>query len=505
MYKFDPHENEVQYLEDVATSYWHSEVLFSAVELGIFEHIQQPKTVDEICTVFDCDSKAMIRFLEVLLLMGLVSTYQGSYMNSQISSTYLIKGKEMYQGDSILWRKELKSQWNELTETIKKGKRIHYIPEDDEHILYERTKKYISAMDAVIKDKAKEIVSMFENIELEGNVLDVGAGSGAFSAEFIKRYPQLHATLFDLENVIKIGEEKYKGVDSIHFHVGNILENWTIQSNYQCIIFSNILHAYSEEEVEQIFEQGMERISAGGYFIIHDFFMEHSQLKAGLSDLNMMINTYNGKVFHANWICEKLEQLGLDHTNLIPLEGDTGVIFASKSANSIRKLCINKQKLLLQKITTDYGLSSYRRIVPNTDVFLTDIASLKCQYGCDFYVKGTCQTKCANLEKTKDLLLEFSQGVLIEGEPPTKDFQKKMLQIEKAAFKLGFYKAFVLWAGPCSLCETCKRGEDHCTRTRPSMESYGIDVFETVRKQGITLKTLDKQEYIKYFGLLLLE
>jgi len=505
VYKFDPQKNEVQYLEDLATSYWNSEVLFSAVELEIFERIQQPKTLDEICNGYECDPKSMERFLEVLILLGLLSQYQGRYVNSHVSNTYLVKGKEMYQGDSILWRKELKSQWNELTETIKKGKRIHYIPEDDEQVLYERTKKYISAMDAVIKNKAKEIVSMFGNVKFQGNILDVGAGSGAFSAEFLKRYPQLHATLFDLENVIKIGREKYKDIDSINFHVGNILEHWDLQRNYDCIIFSNILHAYSETEVEEIFKQGMEKVSIDGYFIIHDFFMEHSQLKAGLSDLNMMINTYNGKVFRAQWIYEKLEQLGLHHTNLIPLDGDTGVIFASKSASSIQSLRIDKQKSLMQKITTDYGFHSATRIVPNKEVFLTNIAPLKCEYGCEFYDKGTCQTKCASLEKTKELLHEFSQGILIEGEPPTKEFQNKMIQIEKDAFKLGFYKAFVLWAGPCSLCETCKRDEDHCSKTRPSMESYGIDVFETVRKQGLTIKTLDKQEYVKYFGLLLLE
>lgn len=38
-----------QYLEDLATGYWFSEVLFTAVELDIFTHIERGgKSVEEI-------------------------------------------------------------------------------------------------------------------------------------------------------------------------------------------------------------------------------------------------------------------------------------------------------------------------------------------------------------------------------------------------------------------------------------------------------------------------
>nr|WP_281350142.1 DUF2284 domain-containing protein [Alkalibaculum sporogenes] len=421
-----------------------------------------------------------------------------------MSNTYLIKGKELYQGDSILWRKELKSQWDVLTETIRRGKRIHYIPQDDEQVLFERTKRYINAMDAVIKSKAKEIVSMFGNLELKGKILDVGAGSGAFSLEFIKRYSNISVTLLDLENVINLGKEKYKDVDSIKYHMANILEEWKVEGDYQVIILSNILHAYSEDEVEHILDEAVKNISNTGCLVIHDFFMEHSRLKAGLTDLNMMINTYNGKVFYGKWIGDKLTERGLNHSNLVPLEGDTGVVFASPSKTFIESLALNKIKVISQKIA-DFGFNNSVKINPQKEVFQTSIAPLKCEYGCGFYAKGTCQTEHIHIDKARQFISEFSVGILIEGEPPTKEFQISMLQIEKEAFKLGFYKAFILWAGPCSLCERCKGRETHCSKTRPSMESYGIDVFKTVREKGIKLKTLDNQDYVKYFGLLLLE
>jgi predicted metal-binding protein len=106
------------------------------------------------------------------------------------------------------------------------------------------------------------------------------------------------------------------------------------------------------------------------------------------------------------------------------------------------------------------------------------------------------------------MVKDYKKALLLEGEPPAKDFQARVLQAERAAFKAGFHKAFSFWAGPCSLCESCA-GNGRCTNTansRPSMEGAGIDVFETARNAGATLKTLGrKDEFVKYFALLLLE
>lgn len=106
------------------------------------------------------------------------------------------------------------------------------------------------------------------------------------------------------------------------------------------------------------------------------------------------------------------------------------------------------------------------------------------------------------------MIRDFTHCLILEGAPPTGDFQRRVLRAEKEAFKAGFYKAFALWAGPCSLCESCA-GDGSCRNTkdtRPSMEGSGIDVFETVKRAGFSLRTLaDQGDFIKYFGILLLE
>ena len=112
------------------------------------------------------------------------------------------------------------------------------------------------------------------------------------------------------------------------------------------------------------------------------------------------------------------------------------------------------------------------------------------------------------LEKMRRVLKDYSFALLMEGEPPTREFQRSVLAAEREAFVAGYYKAFALWAGPCSLCPACVtdgrcRNRKEC---RPSMEGAGIDVFGTVRGAGITLSTLsDEGQFVKYYALLLVE
>lgn len=60
----DPQEASPQYLEDLATAYWFSEALFTAVEMGIFTFLEpMGKTIAEIASALESDCQGVERFL----------------------------------------------------------------------------------------------------------------------------------------------------------------------------------------------------------------------------------------------------------------------------------------------------------------------------------------------------------------------------------------------------------------------------------------------------------
>jgi predicted metal-binding protein/cyclopropane fatty-acyl-phospholipid synthase-like methyltransferase len=508
----DPQDMSPQYLEDLATGYWHSEVLFTAVEKNLFTRLEpNGKKVVELAAELEFDPATLKRFIHALSVMGLMFEADGLCGNTKLSRKYLVQCAEAYQGDSILWRKFLINNWKTLDRCLEKGTRVLFQPMDEpEAAVKERFRKYCRAMDAVARTKIEEMLPMFSGLELQGEILDVGSGLGAFSVGFLKECPETKATLVDMEQVLEYAAETH-GIRSyasrMEYRTTNILEPWALPKKYNLIILSNIVHAFAEAETGHVLAQAVAHLADDGLLLVHDFFMEHAPEKAVLSDLNMLVNTYNGKVYEAAWVREQLEDSGLTATELIPLESDTAVLIASKKAAALVELHLNPVQQLAAKIQS-LGFGAVKQIGIDL-IEVPEWVGAKCEYGCESFGSAHCPPNCIKPEKTRAMLKNYSKCLLLQGEPPTGDFQRLVLRAERAAFKAGYYKTLSLWAGPCSICDDVCAGEGTCTNhknARPSMEASGIDVFETVRRAGFSLQTLpEKDDYVKYFAILLLE
>ncbi|MDO4542271.1 MAG: DUF2284 domain-containing protein [Bacillota bacterium] len=200
-----------------------------------------------------------------------------------------------------------------------------------------------------------------------------------------------------------------------------------------------------------------------------------------------------------------LKEAGIKSTGLIPLSRVWSMVIVGSEA-ALSSLIYNEADRLCHLLACEDIRSM--KLISTAEVVAADWVADHCRWGCSSYGTKCCPPNSPTYKETQTSLATYSRALLIEGEPPTRSFQRLMLRNEKIAFKAGFYKAFAYWAGPCSLCTECKPPEPplKCTATRPSMESAGIDVFATVRKQGYTLETRkDKDEFVKYFGLLLLD
>ncbi len=248
-------------------------------------------------------------------------------------------------------------------------------------------------------------------------------------------------------------------------------------------------------------------LNSGGFLLVHDFFREHCPEKAAVFDLNMLLNTYNGKVFAAKWVRGQLESKNLHAAELMLSDSDTAVIIGARDAKQLACLRLDPVCLLLGRMR-DLGFRNCCSIEVDS-IHVPDWTPQRCQFGCGGYGKPHCPPNSPSPGATREVLKDYSRALLLEGEPPTGDFQLKVLEAEKEAFTAGFYKSFAYWAGPCSLCKQGCPDDGSCRNTRmarPSMEAAGIDVFETVRRAGFSLRPLkNKADYVKYFALLLLE
>lgn len=149
--------------------------------------------------------------------------------------------------------------------------------------------------------------------------------------------------------------------------------------------------------------------------------------------------------------------------------------------------------------------------------------NLKCRYGCQkFGTSWCCPPATPAPEEARQILAEYSSALLLSGQQQCTGFYrdnerkridtvrywKSIVSIERLLFLEGYYKAFALVSGICSLCRQCAY-PDACRfpqEKRPMIESFSIDVIGTLRNLGNKAHLARNiSETFNFYGIILLE
>jgi len=147
------------------------------------------------------------------------------------------------------------------------------------------------------------------------------------------------------------------------------------------------------------------------------------------------------------------------------------------------------------------------RIIDAASILTAPWVRMKCRFGCELYGLGyCCPPHTPTPQEMHEVIACYARALLFHC---TKlgSLGRMAYEIEREIFLDGFYKAFGLGAGPCRICRKCSSREcKHPDRARPSMESCGIDVYATVRANGMPIEVL-KEEFCmgNYYGLVMID
>lgn len=176
----------------------------------------------------------------------------------------------------------------------------------------------------------------------------------------------------------------------------------------------------------------------------------------------------------------------------------------------------NKEKIELMFI--DHGFSDFKWINPK-DIVVAHWVRTKCMFGCSDYGLGACPPNTPSVKNCKKFFKEYHRGMVIrlntfadKNSYPadwSKEVTNKLLDIEKEVFLSGYHKAFLLNQTCCSLCKECPGNRIDCndkTRSRPSPESFAVDVYQTVRNVGLDINVIaENPSEINRIAILLIE
>jgi predicted metal-binding protein len=160
------------------------------------------------------------------------------------------------------------------------------------------------------------------------------------------------------------------------------------------------------------------------------------------------------------------------------------------------------------RLAKELGMVNAMIISPK-EIYFDIRAILKCRWGCEDFFQGSirCHTRDTTYQERVEMIKRYNHILLVHSND-ARTLSEAVLEIERTAFLDGYYFAFAIRF--CNLCKACAVKEGHPCPTpdkvRPCDQSFGIDVYKTVRNVGLPCEVLQSKEGIQNrYGFVLID
>ena len=289
-------KKDFQFINSISGGFVQSRILQVAIKLGIFDTINKRRVSSiNIAKILKLNPRATEIFLNALVAMRLLSKMNGEYLNTELSSKYLEKKSPIYFGDMILFEHNLWDIWWKLEESLRTGKpsRTPDMFQGDK----KETERFIMAMHSLVKSRGDAWI-MNEIIDLSWakTMIDIGSGPGSYPIEFLKKYPDLKVTIYDLPGTIRVTKrvlETEGMLGKMELIEGDYKKN-KLPKGFDIAFLSNIIHSEVEQTNKQLMKDIYKILNPGGKIIIKDHIMDEDLTRPGFGaifSINMLLST----------------------------------------------------------------------------------------------------------------------------------------------------------------------------------------------------------------------
>jgi len=270
-----------------------SRTIMAGVQLGLFEALgTQKRSVEDLAALLGCSEHGIAILVDVLVGCGYLSKEGDFYSNTSLAKKWLISSSPHYLGNYIKFNYDQWEWWSRVEELIMQGRSLDI---HDRLASKEEWQRYIYGMRDIAVLTADEVVDRIPVPRWAKRLLDLAGGHGMYSVAMCRKYPNLRATVFELEETAQIGREivEREGIaDRISYKVGD-LEQHEFGHDFDVVFLFNILHHFSPEVNSRTLMKAYEAMNPNGVVVIWEAIKarprSHSNQLALFLSLNFFI------------------------------------------------------------------------------------------------------------------------------------------------------------------------------------------------------------------------
>lgn len=259
------------------TGYWATGILGTAASHSLFTHLEDGATsADRLAGRAGISVRGVQALLDGLVSMGLVEVHGGHYRNSAEASAFLVDDRPTSLSAFAKLKLGHMAALAKLPDIVRAGGPLtDAVVEVADNPHWEQLVQALAAQSAPVAAIAAEVLRLSEAGEI--SILDIGGGSGIYSATWLEINAAARSTQLDWAPINAIARRLLaeRGVDDrVSYIDGDFHTTDFGVSTYDIVVYSNIAHQEGPEDNMAIFAKVRTALKPGGTLVISDYVVD---------------------------------------------------------------------------------------------------------------------------------------------------------------------------------------------------------------------------------------
>jgi len=261
----------------LSTGGWAAAILGAASAHTVFGHLAAGEdTAARLAKRAEISERGAQTLLDGLLGLGLVELHDGSYRNTPEASAYLIEDRPGYLGGFAKVLLTRAADWSALTEVVRTGTPVMADTHDTpDSAFFEQLVLAIAPTSAHAAARAAQTLRLAEAGAV--SILDVGGGSGIYSAIWLGINPVARSTQVDWPGVNAVARDyvaRHGFADRFTTLDGDLHTTDFGAGAYDMAIYSHIAHQESPADNIAVLTKLRHTLRPGGTLVVSELIVD---------------------------------------------------------------------------------------------------------------------------------------------------------------------------------------------------------------------------------------
>lgn len=233
----------------------------TAIEIGLLDVLRSgPATVEQLAARLDCDGRALERLLAVLRELELTSVESGSHA---------IRDELLAERDGLAALGLQLSIWSALPRFVRSGR--SWLHPDDAEARDDVYPHVVLRLGSAFAAAATDLASRLD--PADGEILDVGAGSGVWSLTMAERSTTARVVALDGPSTLRVfrGEAQRRGLSARTDTLAGDYHSVELpRARYARAVLANVLHLERPQRAASLVRRVAGSLAPGGELVVVD-------------------------------------------------------------------------------------------------------------------------------------------------------------------------------------------------------------------------------------------